>query len=165
MAFLFALGKVHSFPTYFLFYLYRTQQREEKCRVHAFFPRKEKIYILQPLFRLALPRHVHACVLGCIQCIPPTPAQVLFNCLVATVVGAQHRVDPCCCPVPGGLRPPWICPAWLQIYSCIYIYRCSLGKRSRSWLHSHLLDTLCWVFFSNDSNWGTPRFLSFAGIC
>lgn len=24
--------------------------------------------------------------------------------------------------IPGGLRPAWICPAWLQIYSCIYIY-------------------------------------------
>lgn len=165
MAFLFALGKVHSFPTYFLFYLYRTQQREEKCRVHAFSRGKRRFTYYSPCSDWPYPATfmlVYWAVFSVFH-----PPQHKF-CLTAwqqqwQVLSIESTLAAAL--IPGGLRPPWICPAWLQIYSCIYIYRCSLGKRSRSWLHSHLLDTLCWVFFSNDSNWGTPRFLSFAGIC
>lgn len=36
----------------------------------------------------------------------------------------------------------------------------SLGKSGKARLKGRLLDTLCWVFFSADFNWDTPKFLS-----
>lgn len=44
------------------------------------------------------------------------------------------------------------------------VSRCSLGKRSKSWLYGHL-DTLCWVFSSADFKWVNQGFLSLAGTC
>lgn len=53
------------------------------------------------------------------------------------------------CPEPGAGRPVGICPPGTGS-------SCSLGKRSKSRRYCHLLDALCWNFFSADSNWDDP---------
>lgn len=100
-----------------------------------FILRKKQNYISQPLLKQAF-----ALTVGCAA----LPSLLPLFCRIKTNMGL---------------------PTLLVNLLPKIVGRCNLGKRSKSWLYGHLLDTLCQVFFSADFNWDTQRFLSLARTC
>lgn len=178
MPFLFSLGKGHSSPTYFSIYIEFSKKEKNVEFTHP----KEKDLHIAALAQTGLTPTMLMPVLLYLHCIQPFPAWVLFSCpdnhpdnfsaqtCCPSTQELAHYSSPrygLCCSVLAAAYPWWTETSMELPGSAFtfFIYMSIIWEIGATWMYGHFLDTLCWVYFSNDFSWDTQRFLSFAGTC